>query len=111
MTGVGFTVDPTGRWLIWAAGLLLVGIAVVDLVVRPRLIADESGLTVRTLTGQTEASWPQVEMNLRQHQRFGRSVPTIEFDIGERLIVLGRRELGTDPEDVLARLVELRDRP
>jgi len=110
MTGVGLTVDPTGRWLIWAAGVLLFGIAAVDLLVRPRLMADESGLTVRTLTGQTEAGWPQVEMNLRQHQRFGRSVATIEFDIDDRLTVLGRRELGTDPEDVLARLIELRDR-
>lgn len=110
MTGLGFTVDPTGRWLVWAAGLLLFGIAAVDLVIRPRLRADECGLTVRALTGQTVAAWPQVEMNLRRHRRFGRSVATLELDADEDLIVLGRRQLGTKPEDVLAHLVELRDR-
>lgn len=108
MTGVGFTVDPTGRWLVWAAGALLFGIAAVDLLVRPRLQADTEGLTVRALTGQTVAAWPQVELSVRQHQRFGRSVATLELDIDERLIVLGRRELGTDPEDVLVELIRLR---
>jgi len=108
MTGLGFTVDPTGRWLVWAAAALLFGIAAVDLLVRPRLQADDAGLTVRALTGQTPATWPQVEMNLRQHQRFGRSVATLELDIDEKLIVLGRRELGADPDDVLERLTQLR---
>jgi len=111
MTVVGFTVDPTGRWLVWAAAALLFGVAAVDLLVRPRLQADNSGLTVRALTGQTVAAWPLVELNLRQQQRFGRSVATIELDIEDKLIVLGRRELGTDPEDVLIQLLELRDHP
>jgi len=108
---VGFTVDPTGRWLVWAAAALLFGVAAVDLLVRPRLQADNSGLTVRALTGQTVAAWPLVEMKLRQQQRFGRSVATIELDIEDKLIVLGRRELGTEPEDVLHQLLELRDHP
>ena len=108
---VGFTVDPTGRWLVWAAAALLCGVAAVDLLVRPRLQADNSGLTVRALTGQTVAAWPLVEMKLRQQQRFGRSVATIELDIEDKLIVLGRRELGTEPEDVLHQLLELRDHP
>ncbi|MDQ4038980.1 MAG: PH domain-containing protein [Actinomycetota bacterium] len=108
MTGLGFTVDPTGRWLVWGAGLLLFGIAALDLAIRPRLQADTSRLVIRTLTGQTVAIWPQVEMNLRQHQRFGRSVATLELDIDDKLIVLGRRELGTDPGEVLAQLIDLR---
>lgn len=108
MTALGFTVDPTGRWLVWAAAALLFGIGVVDLLVRPRLRADDSGLTVRALTVRRSAPWPQVEMQLRQHQRFGRSVATLELDVEEKLIILGRRELGADPEVVLEQLTRLR---
>jgi len=108
MAGLGFTVDPTGRWLVWAAAALLFGIAVVDVLVRPRLLADDSGLTVRTLTGRTSARWAQVEVRVRRHQRFGRSVATLELDVDDKLIVLGRRELGADPEEVLHPLARLR---
>lgn len=106
--GLGFTVDPTGRWLVWAAGLMLLGIAAMDALVRPRLQADAAGITVRSVTGRTSAPWAEVEMDLRRHQRYGRSVATLELDLDETLIVLGRRELGTDPEDVLHRLDEVR---
>ncbi len=108
MAAVGFTVDPTGRWLVWAAALLLFGIAAMDWVVRPRLAADESGVSLRSLTGRTSAPWSRVEVRLRRHQRFGRSVATLELDVDEELIILGRRELGTDPEAVVAQLIALR---
>ncbi|MBA3369218.1 MAG: PH domain-containing protein [Geodermatophilaceae bacterium] len=116
MAVLGFTVDPTGRWLVWAAAALLFGIAAVDLVVRPRLRADPFGVTVRALTGTTSAPWPQVAVSLRQHQRFGRSVANLELEVGPdverdlegKLIVLGRRELGADPEEVAAQLTALR---
>lgn len=109
MSALGFTVDPTGRWLVWAAAALLFGIAAIDLLVRPRLRADESGLRVRALSGRTVAAWSHVQMNLRQHQRFGRSVATLELDVDAKLIILGRRELGSDPEEVLRRLNQLRN--
>lgn len=108
MTALGFTVDPTGRWLVWAAAALLFGIAAVDVVIRPRLRADSSGLTARSLTGRTRGAWSEVEMSLRQHQRFGRSVATLELELDEKLIILGRRELGADPELVVQQLAELR---
>ncbi len=108
MTALGFTVDPTGRWLVWAAAALLFGIAAVDVVIRPRLRADSSGLTVRSLTGRTRTAWSDVELCLRQHQRFGRSVATLELELDEKLIILGRRELGADPELVVQQLAELR---
>lgn len=111
MAGLGFTVDPTGRWLVWAAAALLFGIAAMDVLLRPPLRADAAGLTVRTLTGHTIAAWSQVELNLRQHQRLGRSVATLEIDIHDDLIILSRRELGTDPEAVLDQLTRLRGTP
>ena len=108
MAAIGFTVDPTGRWLVWAAAALLFGIAAVDLVVRPKLRADPYGVTVRALSGATSPPWSEVQVSLRQHQRFGRSVATVELELEEKLIILGRRELGADPEQVAARLAQLR---
>lgn len=108
LTAVGFTVDPTGRFLVWAAAVLLFGIAALDLVLRPRLRADANGLTVPALRGTTSAPWTVVAVALRQHQRFGRSVPTLELDLDETLFILGRRELGTDPEQVIVELERLR---
>ncbi len=108
MAALGFTVDATGRWLVWAAAALLFGIAVVDVVVRPRLQADPYGVTVRALSGATSAPWSAVEVSLRQHQRFGRSVATVELELHEKLIILGRRELGADPEHVAQQLDRLR---
>ena len=110
MTGLGFTVDPTGRWLVWAAAGLLYAIAAVDVVVRPRLRADGWGVTVRSLTGQTTIPWTNLELRLRRLQRFGRSVPTLELDHDEKLTIFGRRELGSDPEEVLRQLDEVRPR-
>ena len=111
MAGLGFTVDPTGRWLVWAAAALLFGIAAVDLLLRPRLRADGAGLTVRSMSGGRSASWSQIEMSLRSDQRFGRSVPSLELDIEDDLIIFGRRELGADPTQVLQQLTELRTAP
>ncbi|MDQ3734728.1 MAG: PH domain-containing protein [Actinomycetota bacterium] len=111
MTALGFTVDPTGRWLVWAAAGLLYAIAALDLVVRPRLRADAAGLTVRSLTGQTTMPWAGVELRLRRTQRVGRTVPTLELDHEEKLIIFGRRELGVDPEEVLDQLNRLRTKP
>lgn len=108
MTALGFTVDPTGRWLVWAAAALLFGIAAVDVLIRPRLRADSTGLTVRSLTGRRVARWAEIELSLRRLPRFGRSVPTLELELDGDLIVLGRRELGADPELVVQQLEAIR---
>lgn len=108
MAALGLTVDPTGRWLVWAAAVLLFGIAAVDLLIRPRLRADDLGLTLRSLSGATSAPWSQVEMSLRQQSRFGRSVATLELEVDGNLLILGRRELGADPEQVAQQLTALR---
>ena len=108
MAALGLTVDPTGRWLVWAAAVLLFGIAAVDLLIRPRLRADDLGLTLRSLSGATSAPWSQVEMSLRQQSRLGRSVATLELEVDGKLLILGRRELGADPEQVAQQLTALR---
>jgi len=108
MTGLGFTVDPTGRWLVWAAAGMLYAIAAMDIFLRPRLRADAAGVTVRSLSGQRTFPWLALEARLRRIQRFGRSVTTLELDHDDTLIIFGRRELGADPEEVLRQLSDLR---
>jgi hypothetical protein len=107
-----FADDPPGRVLLGtvALGLLLAGLF--GLLVRPRLAADSSGVTVRGLTGSRRWTWAEVNVRLVRTRRFGREVATIELD-AERaevpdLVVLGRLDVGTDPEDVVDALLALR---
>ena len=55
-------VDPIGRLLIGGAALLLLGLAVRDAVLRPRLHAGADGVTVRGLSGSTTIPWPQQQV-------------------------------------------------
>jgi hypothetical protein len=96
-------VDPLGRVLVGGAALLLLGLAVRDAVLRPRLHAGADGVTVRGLAGPTTIPWPQVRVRVRTQRRWGLRARTLELedraDDGV-LVVLGRRELGTDPQSV-----------
>lgn len=106
--------------LLWVAGSdapgrLLAGVAVVGLTLaalsgtraRPRLIAGPDGLTVRRLTWTLHVPWSRVDrVRVLRTRRLGREASLLELDLrtttgsGERLVVLGRLELGEDPEDV-----------
>ena len=94
--------------LVGLAGAFLLGLAVTDLAVRPRLRADVGGLSVRTIGRRLGAPWPAVGVRLRPGRRFGTATTTLEIDIGEDLVVLGRRELGRDPAEVAEVLERLR---
>jgi hypothetical protein len=96
-------VDPVGRVLVGAAALLLLGLAAHDALLRPRLQADDDGVTVRTLTGPTRIAWPQMQARVRTQRRWGLRTRTLELeDLADDavLVVLGRRDLGTAPETV-----------
>jgi Bacterial PH domain len=96
-------VDPLGRLLVGAAALLLVGLAVRDAVLRPRLSAGAEGVTVRALSGRTTIPWPQVRVRVRTQRRWGLRARTLELEDRADdavLVVLGRRELGADPQTV-----------
>ncbi len=106
--------------LLWVAGSdapgrLLAGVAVVGLTLaalsgtraRPRLSAGPDGLTVRRLTWTLHVPWSRVDrVRVLRTRRLGREASLLELDLrtttgnGERLVVLGRLELGEDPEDV-----------
>jgi hypothetical protein len=96
-------VDPAGQVLVGGAALLLLGLAARDAVLRPRVRADAEGVTVRTLTGRTTIAWPQLRVRVRIQRRWGLRARTLELEDRTDdavLVVLGRRELGADPDTV-----------
>ena len=101
-------VDTPGRVLLGAATLLLVAVVVRDLVLRPRLLADEAQVVVATLGGRTVIPRERLRARVRTGRRLGMRSTTLELeDTGDDtvLLVLGRRDLGTDPEQVGAQLL------
>jgi hypothetical protein len=99
-------VDAAGRLLVGAAALLVLLLTARDLLVRPRLAAGPHGLVVRTLGGRSELPWPGLRVQVRTTRRFGISNRVLELDTASGpddagvLVLLGRRDLGTDPEEV-----------
>jgi hypothetical protein len=106
------TDDPPGRVLIGAVAVLLALAGLYASVARPRLSADQDGLAVRGLTGSRRWAWAEVNVRLVRTRRLGRDSSALEVDADNAeppaLVVLGRLELGADPEDVVDELLALR---
>ena len=98
--------DAPGRILVGAGALLLLGLAVRDLVARPRLTAGPDGVDVRTWTRRHHLPWRRLRVRVRETTRFGVGSRTLELDTAHGpdddgvLVVLGRRDLGSDPAEV-----------
>ena len=99
-------VDSAGRLLVGAATLLVLGLAARDALLRPRLSAGADGVVVRTLAGRRHLPWPGLQVQVRATKRWGVSARTLELDTAAGpdddgvLVLLGRRDLGADPEEV-----------
>ncbi|AHH93393.1 hypothetical protein GCM10010174_32610 [Kutzneria viridogrisea] len=102
--------DPPGRLLLGVVALLLALLSLHGTVARPRLSADEHGLTVRGLFGRRSWPWPQVRVRVDHLRRLGRTVSSLELTVlpDEELVILGRLDLGADPVDVVEQLRALR---
>ncbi|MGY1807576.1 PH domain-containing protein [Blastococcus sp. SYSU D00669] len=106
-------VDPLGRVLVGAAALLVLGLAARDALLRPRLSAELDGVVVRTLVGRRLLPWGGLRVQVRTTSRWGLRSRTLELDTAAGpdddgvLVLLGRRDLGTDPEEVARALREL----
>jgi hypothetical protein len=106
-------VDAAGRLLLGAAALLLLGLAARDAVLRPRLSAGPGGVVVRTVGGAHRLPWPGLRVQVRTTRRWGVRSRVLELDTAAGpddpgvLVLLGRRELGTDPEEVARALAGL----
>ncbi len=106
LTAIGL--DPAGRLLVGVAGFFLLGLALSDTLIRPRLSADAAGLSARAQGRRVSGPWSAVTVRVRDGRRFGGAVHTLEIDVGESLVVLGRRELGAPPLEVAEELQRLR---
>ncbi|MEV6556972.1 PH domain-containing protein [Nocardia sp. NPDC051756] len=104
-----------------AASRLLVGLAAAGLLVlaglgfrqRPRLSVvpgADPRMVVRTLLGADEYARDQIiRARVVDYRRLGRKMPMLEIDVdhdgAERLLIFGRWDLGTRPDDVYDTLV------
>jgi Bacterial PH domain len=110
-------VDAAGRVLVGAATLLVLALVLRDLVARPRLAAGPGGVDVRTWSSRRHLPWQGLRVRVREIRRFGLRGRTLELDTAAGpdddgvLIVLGRRDLGADPEEVARTLLALDPRP
>jgi Bacterial PH domain len=106
------TDDPPGRVLLGAVALLLALGGLFATVARPRLAADHEGISVKSLGGTRRWTWAEVNVRLVRTRRLGRETATLEVDAENAdppaLVVLGRFDLGADPEDVVDELLTLR---
>jgi hypothetical protein len=98
--------DTAGRLLVGAAAVLVLLLAVRDLVLRPRLAAGPDGVVVRSLGGRRLLPWAALRVHVRATRRFGIRSRTLELDTASGpddegvLVLLGRRDLGADPDEV-----------
>lgn len=93
--------DPIGRLLLVPAGLLLLTLSVRDLLLRPVLTADPTGLRVVQGWRWREVPWSTIE-GLRVVT--DRRATLLELDLGDTVVVLSRSRLGRAPYLVLAEL-------
>ncbi|GAA3860387.1 PH domain-containing protein [Saccharothrix violaceirubra] len=110
LVAVPFTTDATGRVLLVVLAALG-ALWTAHFAVR-RLTADDTGLTLGTLTGAKHLPWHEVKIKLVHTRRLGREVATLELDWArgddEKLYVLTPFDLGTDPVEVTDVLHALR---
>jgi hypothetical protein len=98
--------DAAGRVLVGTGAVLVLVLAARDLLARPRLVAGPDGIDVRTLTGRRHLPWPGLRVSVRETRRLGVRGRTLELDTARGtddpgvLVVLARRDLGTDPQEV-----------
>lgn len=108
--------DTPGRVLVGTGVALLLLVVVHDLRARPRLSTGPEGVDVRTWTGRRHLPWPLLRVRVRVTRRLGVRSRTLELDAAAGpgddgvLVVLGRRDLGADPEVVAQALRALAPR-
>jgi hypothetical protein len=98
VAGLSFATDAAGRLLLLAAAVILAGYALTDLIFRPRLAVDSTGIRVRSPLARADLAWPDIAaVRADERNRYGLRSVTLEIDAGEQLIVLSRRALGAAP--------------
>ncbi|MBB5913756.1 hypothetical protein BJY24_002623 [Nocardia transvalensis] len=108
-----FAGDAPSRLLVGIAAVLLLGLTALGLRQRPRLSIVPGAapvLVVRGLFGPVEYSRDRIlRARVVGFRRLGRKVPNLEIDVehdgNDRLLIFGRWDLGTHPQDVLDAMI------
>ncbi|MEB3370701.1 PH domain-containing protein [Saccharopolyspora mangrovi] len=89
--------SPTDKVFVGVLALALLAASAFGTLCRPRLEADATGVTVRTLTGRKHHSWDEITIRVRETRRLGLTGTSLELDANPDLTVLTRLDLGQDP--------------
>ncbi|MFV8048327.1 PH domain-containing protein [Mycobacterium sp. 48b] len=108
IAAVTLITDPPGRALAGIAGVGLLTFATLSWRARPKLAMNQDGLTVAGwLHTRTYRRNDIRTIRITEFRRIARKVRLLEIDtVDDRLVVLTRWDLGTDPLDVLDVLTE-----
>jgi hypothetical protein len=105
--------DAPGQVLVGAGAVLMLVLVARDVLARPRLSAGPDGVDVRGWRGGQHLAWPGLRVRVRETRRLGMRGRTLELDTAAgpeddgMLVVLGRRDIGADPEQVARELQRL----
>jgi Bacterial PH domain len=98
-----FVTDPPGRILVSIAAAGLVVFAILSWRARPKLAISDGGLLIRGPLRTQRLGRPDIKLiRITEFRRLARKVRLLEIDtVDDRLFVLTRWDLGTDPLEVL----------
>ncbi|VEG50910.1 Protein of uncharacterised function (DUF2581) [Mycolicibacterium aurum] len=105
---VTLVTDPPGRILVGLAAVGLLVFALMSWRARPKLAITDTGLVYRGWTGVKQLTRADItRIRITEFRRIGRKVRLLEIDtVDNRLLVLSRWDLGTDPLSVLDALTD-----
>ncbi|MED5815720.1 PH domain-containing protein [Mycolicibacterium sp. 050232] len=108
IAAVTLITDPPGRVLAGIAGVGLLTFATLSWRARPKLAINQDGLTVTGWWSTRTYRRNDIrKIRITEFRRIARKVRLLEIDtVDDRLVVLTRWDLGTDPLDVLDALTE-----
>ena len=106
--GLTIALDNPGRLLfaVVAVALLIEGARLGFL--RPTLAADSTGVCVHRVVGTRCYPWSDIEAVTTRTTRRLVTVPTLELDLGDTLVVIASYRLGADPSEVAGELEGMR---
>lgn len=105
----GVLLDVPGALLAWAAAAVTAGFAAYDAAARPALVADATGLTVRSGWRPRQVRWASVRRIEVTETRRLLVLHALEVDTDDELLLFPRRRLGADLAEVADRLRTYRD--
>lgn len=104
--------DRVGHLLYGVAVVFVAAVAATDLLWSPRLAVTASGIVIRSPTRSGRYAWTTIEsIRVDRRRRLGITQASLEIDLGDDLIVLSQRALGSDPTRVLEIINAAQGRP